>query len=598
MPRSRAGSRDPFEGFDVDLTKRALEAAGWKGLRADGHELALEAGELVFLVTTSRPGDETLKRLCEAHGSLPAAPSWQDGTQDTLPTVRVYRAPQGPRLPDAVNLHGIAPGVSVFARGERLVPPSHRSQVDLRWSQRSHPSLTPLTELPAWLAEIARDPTAAARAWSTTRPAPGAVRTLAEWERGLTRNRGRTVNSFGNICKIMRSAPQYAGRFRLNRMTQAVEFEGKVLPETHVSVFREQIEDAPYGGFAPGKDHVYDAVRSLAEQQAYHPVQQYLEGLPKWDGTERLRYVAAGLLHAEADELTSTMVARWFLSAVARALKPGCQVDTALVLVGPQGYRKSSFFRAVAGDAWFADTEVRIGDKDGLQQIHAAWITEWGELDRITGARHAGEIKAFISRRADTFRPPYGRVTETFQRSCVIVGSTNEAEFLADPTGSRRFWVVRVGAPIEMADVYAAREQLWAEAVHRYRAGEPWWLDAEQDAAREVAAEQYRVRDIWESIVARWLIEAWPGVRIEKRYPYLTTDVILRSAIKFEVREMDRPAQNRVGKVMAALGYVNRRRRVTKVQLKECPGPELVHAWLTKAEDEAPAEGASDDVPT
>lgn len=480
----------------------------------------------------------------------------------------------------------------MFARGERLVPPSHQSQVTLGWTRRAHPALVPLAELPAWLAEIARDPTAATRAWSTTRPAPGAVRALADWERGLTRNRGRTVNSFGNICKIMRSAPQYAGRFRLNRMTQSVEFEGEVLPETHVSVFREAIEDAQYGGFAPGKEHVFDAVRSLAEQQAYHPVQQYLEHLPQWDGVERLDRVAEVLLHAEPDELTAVLVARWFVSAVARALKPGCQVDTALVLVGPQGYSKSSFFRAVAGDAWFADTEVRIGDKDGLQQIHAAWITEWGEIDRITSARHAGEVKAFISRRADTFRPPYGRITETFKRSCVIVGSTNETEFLTDPTGSRRFWVVRVGAPIDLAEVTAARDQLWAEAVHRYRAGESWWLNAAQDSARELAAEQYRVVDAWEGTVSRWLAEGWPTLRLERGYPGLTTDTVLRAALKLEARDQDHRAVCRVGKVMAALGYRSERIRLTREQLQRHPGRDLWRVW-THAEQEV-----DDGVPT
>lgn len=571
----RPPRRDPFADMAPATIAAVLVDKGWRGVARQHHDVVLSLGRVVVVATDGAPGLLHLERMEGAHGSLPAGPSWSTPTQ----RLRAFLAPEGVRLTDAPNLHGVVPGVHLRTRGDLLLPPSLVDGVQQRWAVGvGHPAVAELPKLPEWLLEIVRDPAKAAKAWSTTRPAPGAVRSLAEWEQGLTRSRGRTVNTFGNVCKILRSAPPYTGRFRLNLLTQAIEFEGQPLPEGAVGVIREQIEDAPYGGFSPAKEHLYDAVRSLAEASAFHPVQEYLRALPAWDGVERLDFVSKELLHAEDDPLVAACVRKWFISAVARALDPGCQVDTALVLVGPQGYRKSSFFRTLAPFA-FADTEIRIGDKDGLQQIHAAWITEWGELDRITSARHAGDVKAFVSRRADTFRPPYGRITATFQRSCVIVGSTNESEFLTDPTGSRRFWVVRVGAPVDVPTVAAARDQLWAEAFAAYRSGEQWWLDAEQDRAREVAAEQYRVRDPWEGVVARWVVESWPKLKREKGYPYLTSDLVLRGALRLEPKDMSHGATCRVGRVMAGLGFTGARKRLTKAELARCPGHVLVHAW-------------------
>lgn len=322
------------------------------------------------------------------------------------------------------------------------------------------------------------------------------------------------------------------------------------------------------------------AVRSLAEEQAYHPVQDYLRGL-RWDGVERLTYVALGLLGAEGP-LAATMVRRWFISAVARALRPGCQVDTALVLVGPQGWRKSTFFRALAGE-WFADTEVRIGDKDGYQQIHAAWITEWGEIDRVTGARHAGEVKAFISRREDLFRPPYGRTTASYPRSCVIVGSTNDDQFLTDPTGSRRFWCLRVTAPIDAAEVARDRDQLWAEAVAALEAGESWWLTVDEDRKREDEASEHQVEDPWRAPLEEWL-------RGLDREEVTAAEALCELGLPRKEHTLAKGAQ--VARLLRALGCERRKHRPLRNGRRGAP----TWCWFRPAG--LVAEGGSDEMPS
>ena len=610
MADGSSSVRDPWRDFDAKTIVDVLGRKGWAGLKtcAAGVELTLGAG-IIAVVQSDAAGEKNLARLVGAHGDFPPTPRFtQTLKKGVRRTVYLFRATGA--VHSAENLHGAVAGVHILASGTTLIPPSAEVGASpLRWTDGSHPAHNQVAELPPWLVEIMRDPVAAHRAWGVARPRPDEKRELAEWEQGLTRSRGRTVKTFGNVLKIFRGAPCYAGRFRLNRMTQGIEFESRPLPEARVGTFREQIEDAPWGGFSPSEAEVMQAIRTIAHDRGYHPVQEYLSGV-RWDGTPRLDTVASEVLHATVDTddelaLTARMLRMWFISAVARALDPGCQVDTALVLIGSQGLRKSSFFRALASDDWFADTEIRIGDKDGLQQIHAAWITEWGELDRITGARHAGEVKAFVARRTDTFRPPYGRVTESFRRSCVLVGSVNPSQFLTDPTGSRRFWCVRVGDRIDLEYIARWRDQLWAEAVTAYRAGERWWLTPEEDQQREEGAERHRLQDPWEAAIERYISGKW---RIEKvtnpERQYLTTDLLLDRALEIPVKDRVRAHEMRVGEVMSSLKYVGRQHAVTKAEqglfLKAdgAPKKKLNH-WVPKdgvePEDDAPT--ATDDFP-
>lgn len=578
-PRARA---DVWEGASVGAQVELLAARGIRAtLGASGPQVDLAAAGLCVLVATAPEGVKSLDKLTGQHGALTSSPRWIDGAR----RLYLYRRP--PVLIDAINLHGAVAGVSVIGSGVVDLPPSTSGGVELRWSPKDHPAHAGLTDLPPWLAKAALDPIEAHRAWdSVTGHKSGKLEVLSEWENELTRSRGRVLGTHGNLCKILRGAPPFAGRFRLNLLNQHVEFENRALPEGEIGALRERIEDqATWGGFSPSEPGLMAAVRTVAWERRYHPVQEYLAGL-RWDGVSRVDSVAGAILSAKPSSLVDKQVRRWFVSAVRRALTPGCQVDTALVLVGEQGRRKSSFFRALA-DPWFADTEVQIGDKDGMQQIQSAWITEWGEIDHITGARHAGQVKQFLSRRTDLFRPPYGRTAENFPRSCVIVGSTNRTEFLTDPTGSRRFWVVEVDGRIDLDQLARWRDQLWAEAVVLAQdSSERHWFEPAEDVEREIAAKRFRVRDPWEEIVEGWVVDRWPGVQASTGRKWLTTWEILFSALGHSAREASRAAENRVGEVMGELGYTTRRIRLKKPEVglfrdKKGEVCRFVRAWLT-----------------
>jgi hypothetical protein len=545
---------DPWKDLGVKAIAEVLARKGWpvretpRGIDVD---LGGVTGGVVAVVVNGKAGEENLSKLTGLHGELPLAPRWANGSGAR---VALYRAPAGGGMPvpSAENLHGAVAGVSVLARGAVPIPPSIEGAHVLRWRPGAHAAEVELPELPAWLADLARDPVAAKRAWGTARPTPEERRELSAWEAGLVRSRGRVVNTFANLCTILRHAPRFAGKITWNEMAFSVCFEGKPMTDGDIGRWRELLEREH--GISPGADAIRLASQTVAEEHRVHPVQEYLLR-QTWDGSPRLDSVARVILGAEG-ELQALMVRKWFLSAVARALKPGCKVDTALVLVGPQGARKSTFFSVLAGE-WFTDTHVDLSSKDAFLQLAGAWVVEWGEIERVTGRRGADEIKSFMSSRVDRFRPPYGRALVEVPRTCVVVGSTNQSTFLDDETGSRRFWCVRVPGGVGIDQLRAWRDQLWAEARAAFEAGESWWLDAEEEAAREVDAETHTVDDSWDGKLARWA-----ATQTAENY---TADEVLRSAFSLEPKDQTKGTTMRMGRALTKLKWERRKGRPTRV---------------------------------
>lgn len=374
-------------------------------------------------------------------------------------------------------------------------------------------------------------------------------------------NHGRIRNTFGNIAEALRRHEDFAGAFAYDDMRVTPTIRGA--PVTDAEIGRLRIWFEHHLGFTPSEANVRAAVTVVADARHVHAVRDYLRGL-KWDGMPRIGRVLVDVLGAKDSALGQATIRKWFISAVARALLPGCKVDTALVLVGKQGARKSTFFSAL-GDPWFVDTGMDIENNDGRLQLHSAWIYEWAEIENVTGRKHASSVKAFISSCADTFREPYGRSVGSHPRSTVIVGTTNDEQILTDPTGSRRFWIIRVGEQIDTAWVRANRDQLWAEAVVAATTpfvglpvsplgGEPWWLTDGEEAVRERKAEKFQIDDPWMPLVDAWLRGLRPGDAV-------TSAKALQLGLDLPAGQMTQGALNRVGAVLRRLGYDARRQR-------------------------------------
>jgi len=292
-------------------------------------------------------------------------------------------------------------------------------------------------------------------------------------------------------------------------------------------------------------DTAWKAVIKHAADRAFHPVRDYLDSL-KWDGKERLDHWLEDYLDVEQSAYAEAIGPMFLIAMTARILKPGCKADYMLVLEGPQGVIKSQAC-GVLGGPWFSASLPDITHvKDAMQHLRGKWLIEIAELHAISRAE-ASLLKSFISRETDRYRPPYGRAEIVQPRQCLFIGTTNEKTYLRDHTGGRRFWPVKCGMP-DIGALARDRDQLFAEAVVRFRRGDRWWPEPVFEA--EVIKPEQEARrdaDAWEPLIAEWLnntVEA--RVRV--------ADVAQR-ALSIEHSRLGRAEQNRITAVMDREGW-------------------------------------------
>ena len=237
-----------------------------------------------------------------------------------------------------------------------------------------------------------------------------------------------------------------------------------------------------------------DAMQMVARQSIISPVRHYLEAL-KWDGLPRIEDWLQIYCEAPSAGVTQRFGRKWLIAAVARALRPGCKADNALVLEGAQGVGKSSALKALAGEEWFFDGLRDMHGKDASASLKGKWIVELPELSALRRS-DAESVKAFLSRTEERYRPPYGRGEVIERRRCIFAGTTNRDDYLADDTGGRRFWPVRVGQ-VDVAGLKRDRDQIWAEAVQALHAGEFWWLSGDEEASAAAIVADRQADDLW-----------------------------------------------------------------------------------------------------
>ena len=304
----------------------------------------------------------------------------------------------------------------------------------------------------------------------------------------------------------------------------------------------------------------HDTVNLLASQNRRHPLREYLKSL-NWDGAPRLDRWLIDHAGAKDDGFVRAVSAKILIAAVERAHIPGSKVDTALVLEGPQGVKKSTLLRALAPDtSWFAeDLAGAIGGKDALQGLNGKWIIELSEIAAIKKGT-VEDVKAFLTRRVDSYRSPYGRRVADHPRQCVFVGSVNpsaDGSWLHDTSGGRRFWPVGV-TKADVEGLAQVRDQLWAEAVHRHKAGEPHWLSEEEE---EIAAEEQKARlqeNPWEFAVADFLRSHTCSIK-----PIATAE-IFEVAQKRKPTKKDSPELASIAEALLARGFVKKQHGQTR----------------------------------
>ncbi|MBN8564505.1 MAG: hypothetical protein J0L70_28645 [Leptolyngbya sp. UWPOB_LEPTO1] len=354
-------------------------------------------------------------------------------------------------------------------------------------------------------------------------------------------------------------------RLRFNTLKKRVEFDGEVVKIGSAKTWFSIRHNFRSGKIA--KEDFADILLEAAEINSYSPIVEYLDQVSAQHNADTS--ILQGLAQryfGQSDPTQNAMLLRTLIGAVARAYNPGCKMDTALILKGKQGFLKSSFFLELAGgDGFFTDSFKDCSDKDDLLKLHSVWIVEWAELETIFRKRDVSATKAFLTSKTDYVRPPYGRMTDELKRPSIIVGTTNEDEFLSDNTGNRRFWVVEVLKKIDIDLLRKERARIWAAAVALYKAGEQWWLtDLEETAAAKIA-ECYQTSDVWTEPVLDY---------VEDR-DFVTTPEILDKALQVEISRQSKSEQMRIADILKKAGWKKESKRVDGKQLKGWSKPDL-----------------------
>lgn len=353
--------------------------------------------------------------------------------------------------------------------------------------------------------------------------------------------------------ELLRMLRQQLGdRLRYNIFTHNVEIDGR--PVEDLEHYYLQLADQ---AVKASKELASDSLVYIARENQFDPVRAYLDDVADRVEPASIDHIASKYLRPsdQPGSMYDEMLRCTLIAAVRRIYEPGAKHDAATVLMGAQGCGKSTFWRNLGGP-FFSDALRDVSSKDDLMVLHRCWLMEWAELDHITGKRHAGQVKAFLSQQTDTFRVPYGKTTEDFPRRSIIVGSTNrESGFLVDDTGNRRFWVIPVTVPqmIEVDELLIQRDAIWAGAVAAYKAGDRNFLS--NDAAKQVESENatYLVESPWLAPIREWLNRP-----INAGNP-VTTEQLLTEAVGKPVERQSRADQMQVASILRDMGATRKR---------------------------------------
>lgn len=388
-----------------------------------------------------------------------------------------------------------------------------------------------------------------------------------------------------NALMILKYDPDIRGAIKWDKVMHRVAVTGGILrncpnPDKFDNIItKAQDYIASSYKISIGREEIGRRISYVAEENEYDPLQEYLDSLV-WNGEHILDRWLITYAGAEDTPYSRIVGRKWMLSCVARAYQPGCKADVVLVAEGDQGTHKSTLFK-ILGGPWYCEASGILGDKDSKQLIGAAWICELPDMASF-GKTGRNAMKAFFTSAEDRYRPPYAKDTVSVKRRAVFGATTNDEEYLGDPTGNRRFHPVHLGE-IDRAALIRDRDQLWAEAVAIYKAidqcedcaamsvvipGErprcddhSWWLTKSETVVANAEIELRHEGDSWTEKVLRFAKKPEGMDPDGSGQPAkLTTAAVLVNALNFDLKDVDRQDEMRVAAILSRAKYVRKRR--------------------------------------
>jgi predicted P-loop ATPase len=377
---------------------------------------------------------------------------------------------------------------------------------------------------------------------------------IPNWRSLLLRNdKNKPSVCVQNALVAFRNAPQWQGVLQFDESALQVVAKSSPPWDSREAPFNWRDDDdvraaawLQQQGIFVSKDVAGQAIQAVARDFSYHPIRDYLNSLV-WDGLPRINDWLTLYLSVESSDYARAVGSKWLIGGVARIMKPGCKNDTCLVLEGDQGTSKSTALSTLA-DPWFTDEISDLGTKDASMQVRGVWIIELAELDAMSRGE-TSRIKAFMSRSTDRYRPPYGRHPVTVRRESIFAGTVNHGTYLMDETGGRRFWPVTCGS-VRLEELKRDRDQLWAEALVRFRADEPWWIDSVELGL--AAADEQRQRydeDPWQTVIDNYV----------SGRDHVTVGQILSNCLDKRTCDWTQADKNRIARSLRAIGWKRKR---------------------------------------
>lgn len=358
----------------------------------------------------------------------------------------------------------------------------------------------------------------------------------------------KPIPNLHNIYTALQNDPRFARFIRRDDMLRAALLHARPLSNEDVTEIRDYLQRR--GIKRAGRDDVREAVELHASKHSFHPVRQYLDGL-RWDQRPRLDTWLQVYVGTDPEKITyyAAIGKWWLISAVARIFKPGCQVDYCPVFEGPQGELKSSMLRVLGGE-YFDDNLPDVTNKDASQYLRGKWIVEISEMHALTKPESTA-VKSFLTRRIERYFARFGRVEAHEPRQNVFAGTSNTDKYIKDDTGGRRFWPVVCGI-IKLDLLKRDRDQLFAEAVHRFQAGEQYWPDREFEREHIVPEQEARYDlDAWAEPITTYLAE--------QKLTYVTIYQVAMHALGFDRSRLGKADQMRIAQTLHKLGWVPKR---------------------------------------
>ena len=355
---------------------------------------------------------------------------------------------------------------------------------------------------------------------------------------------GSFASNLGGVCGVLERHPHWTGKLWydsfLDRVLTTAWGEVQEWTDDLTTKTTRWFQDS-FRLANLNSERVHEAVQSVARGQPRNVLKTWLESL-QWDSIPRLHEALSRGFGAAENDYTQAVSECWFKSLAARALEPGCKVDTMPVFEGGQGIGKSTAL-AILGGEFFTECHEDFGSKDFVLGLQGKWLVEVAEMHAF-GKTDVKKLKGIISAKVDRIRPPYGRSPQDFPRGVVFAGTTNEDDWQNDPTGARRFWPVRCST-IDLDWLRDNRSQLFAEAVARFKAGEKWWEVPAAAAAEET--ERRQPEDPWADVLRE---------HMDTGRTY-STKTLLKDAFDIEAKDYSPRLASRLAALLKAQGWIN-----------------------------------------